>query len=109
MSCLHIHALGPAPLRPSVGPQAATKRMVSLFDLLPFWIGAALAGVVWAMQPYPGTAWRWVVILAAALFGWAFGRLLMKGVAHVLAAKCARRSEEHTSELQSRQYLVCRL
>src|SRR3712207_7276694 len=23
--------------------------------------------------------------------------------------RCARRSEEHTSELQSRQYLVCRL
>src|SRR3712207_7945967 len=25
------------------------------------------------------------------------------------AARCAARSEEHTSELQSRQYLVCRL
>src|SRR3712207_7789938 len=25
------------------------------------------------------------------------------------AARCSRRSEEHTSELQSRQYLVCRL
>src|SRR3712207_7234594 len=25
------------------------------------------------------------------------------------AADCTRRSEEHTSELQSRQYLVCRL
>src|SRR3712207_7199370 len=25
------------------------------------------------------------------------------------APACARRSEEHTSELQSRQYLVCRL
>src|SRR3712207_8284158 len=24
-------------------------------------------------------------------------------------SRCARRSEEHTSELQSRQYLVCRL
>src|SRR3712207_8014015 len=24
-------------------------------------------------------------------------------------ARCSRRSEEHTSELQSRQYLVCRL
>src|SRR3712207_7883147 len=28
---------------------------------------------------------------------------------HHLAAELARRSEEHTSELQSRQYLVCRL
>src|SRR3712207_8643739 len=28
---------------------------------------------------------------------------------HVLLRNDARRSEEHTSELQSRQYLVCRL
>src|SRR3712207_7562689 len=28
---------------------------------------------------------------------------------HAGAGMCARRSEEHTSELQSRQYLVCRL
>src|SRR3712207_8484162 len=28
---------------------------------------------------------------------------------HPAAAAMARRSEEHTSELQSRQYLVCRL
>src|SRR3712207_6866035 len=28
---------------------------------------------------------------------------------HVLPARPALRSEEHTSELQSRQYLVCRL
>src|SRR3712207_7979171 len=28
---------------------------------------------------------------------------------HALAALRSRRSEEHTSELQSRQYLVCRL
>src|SRR3712207_7616916 len=27
----------------------------------------------------------------------------------VVALACAQRSEEHTSELQSRQYLVCRL
>src|SRR5947209_10241235 len=29
--------------------------------------------------------------------------------AHQGRAACGRRSEEHTSELQSRQYLVCRL
>src|SRR3712207_8857656 len=29
--------------------------------------------------------------------------------AHVMGATLAVRSEEHTSELQSRQYLVCRL
>src|SRR3712207_8237273 len=31
------------------------------------------------------------------------------GSASSTAAGCPRRSEEHTSELQSRQYLVCRL
>src|SRR3712207_8595875 len=31
------------------------------------------------------------------------------GVSRQLDAAVARRSEEHTSELQSRQYLVCRL
>src|SRR3712207_8621656 len=29
--------------------------------------------------------------------------------AHASASRCFHRSEEHTSELQSRQYLVCRL
>src|SRR3712207_6950122 len=29
--------------------------------------------------------------------------------AHMARQRAARRSEEHTSELQSRQYLVCRL
>src|SRR3712207_6940846 len=32
-----------------------------------------------------------------------------KTVNDLLAEKIAKRSEEHTSELQSRQYLVCRL
>src|SRR3712207_7587756 len=31
------------------------------------------------------------------------------GATHHQAKACRRRSEEHTSELQSRQYLVCRL
>src|SRR5258707_7343118 len=34
---------------------------------------------------------------------------LAKIAASPFAASCKRRSEEHTSELQSRQYLVCRL
>src|SRR5258707_2388827 len=34
--------------------------------------------------------------------------LLAAGLAHIMAASVLR-SEEHTSELQSRQYLVCRL
>src|SRR5947209_15605845 len=33
----------------------------------------------------------------------------MRRPACAIAVRCTRRSEEHTSELQSRQYLVCRL
>src|SRR3712207_7819875 len=37
-------------------------------------------------------------------------RLATRGLPRsLLARRCSRRSEEHTSELQSRQYLVCRL
>src|SRR3712207_8094219 len=49
------------------------------------------------------------------LLGSAGGRLdlLLRGAGRVRLLLCrsrrARRSEEHTSELQSRQYLVCRL
>src|SRR3712207_6887501 len=43
----------------------------------------------------PGSAWRW------------FARLCVLLV--VIGTALAARSEEHTSELQSRQYLVCRL
>src|SRR3712207_7405990 len=35
--------------------------------------------------------------------------LLISTLAGCLRPPCIRRSEEHTSELQSRQYLVCRL
>src|SRR3712207_8315666 len=60
--------------------------------------------------------------LAGCLLGWAFVRLSLErgfalAVAHHFAWKglaygaflAGGRSEEHTSELQSRQYLVCRL
>src|SRR3712207_8759131 len=36
-------------------------------------------------------------------------RLRRKGVSYIVAVGVNARSEEHTSELQSRQYLVCRL
>src|SRR3712207_8927475 len=36
-------------------------------------------------------------------------RIALLALAALLVASCGRRSEEHTSELQSRQYLVCRL
>src|SRR3712207_8037646 len=35
--------------------------------------------------------------------------VLLTGLVRGLVETAARRSEEHTSELQSRQYLVCRL
>src|SRR3712207_9431574 len=40
------------------------------------------------------------------IFTLVFAAMLMK---YGVDAGCAGRSEEHTSELQSRQYLVCRL
>jgi hypothetical protein len=64
--------------------------MVSLFDMLPLYVGAALAGVVWAMQPFPGTAWRWIASIAAAMIGWLLCRLCLKGVGHALDAKCKK-------------------
>src|SRR6202044_4157521 len=33
----------------------------------------------------------------------------MNGILYMITAYCANRSEEHTSELQSRENLVCRL
>src|SRR3712207_8164826 len=40
---------------------------------------------------------------------WTEGGVTIRGRTKVLAHLGQRRSEEHTSELQSRQYLVCRL
>ena len=50
--------------------------------------------------------WRVWWIAAASAFGMgAVGSLAVRGIIEVNL----HRSEEHTSELQSRQYLVCRL
>src|SRR3712207_7921746 len=45
----------------------------------------------------------------AILEGFYLGQETGTGVADVLFGDYNQRSEEHTSELQSRQYLVCRL
>src|SRR3712207_8931247 len=74
------------------------RSTLSLHDALPIWfarVKAAWAGA--AISSSAATAARTRRIRAP----W----LLQRDVA-VLAL---RRSEEHTSELQSRQYLVCRL
>src|SRR3712207_8821896 len=47
------------------------------------------------------------LILTYALFRWGSGREAASGLGIILLWQ--PRSEEHTSELQSRQYLVCRL
>src|SRR3712207_8586978 len=48
--------------------------------------------------------------VCAAITPWNFPNgMITRKVGPALAAGCTMRSEEHTSELQSRQYLVCRL
>src|SRR3712207_8904466 len=52
----------------------------------------------------------WHVLLAQAggvMLGLSFALARLRGA--LQASKWSKRSEEHTSELQSRQYLVCRL
>src|SRR3712207_7390954 len=72
------------------GVQARVDYTVSIRDL-----AAAQREVgAWA----PTVRWPNRVLFVAAL-----------GYATVVGAFSGRRSEEHTSELQSRQYLVCRL
>src|SRR3712207_9307760 len=75
---------------------------LSLHDALPIW---TRGGSYWILSFSPdqaccGAGYRTASGLLLGQFGYAFpqqGPLL------------AKRSEEHTSELQSRQYLVCRL
>src|SRR3712207_8265063 len=74
--------------------------------------------VIWAMQ-YDAmgvvSALRETSVVYAALIGRFFlgeelsPRRIASCLAVALGAACLARSEEHTSELQSRQYLVCRL
>src|SRR3712207_7907066 len=49
--------------------------------------------------------------ILAACGAWPDSRVRWSGGirSYRLSSTCAKRSEEHTSELQSRQYLVCRL
>src|SRR3712207_7372206 len=67
-----------------------TKDKVSLFSKY-YSIIALSFFITWIVAPQNNLS-----VLSAVLFMFFFGG-------------CAARSEEHTSELQSRQYLVCRL
>src|SRR3712207_7293108 len=82
---------------------------LSLHDALPISLAdlpAAFSSVGLLLQPVAGAVLAWA-ILGEAL-GWRQalgGAIVLTGIVLVLQP----RSEEHTSELQSRQYLVCRL
>src|SRR3712207_8681231 len=63
---------------------------LSLHDALPIWVrttrGKSTSFSGWSLAPARSGCWKWKS-----------------------SARARSRSEEHTSELQSRQYLVCRL
>src|SRR3712207_6947512 len=73
---------------------------LSLHDALPIYLAACAARGI-AVGNTPGVLTDATADLTIALL-LAAARRLPEGMAEV-------RSEEHTSELQSRQYLVCRL
>src|SRR5258707_2686613 len=56
----------------------------------------------------PSSTKLWTAATAPP-FGSAVGRMIATGPNFELRKMVGSRSEEHTSELQSRQYLVCRL
>src|SRR3712207_6952108 len=64
------------------------------------------AGAVAAGEPEPG---RQVQQRARRLLAARAGEQPLAVQDHDVLARARQRSEEHTSELQSRQYLVCRL
>src|SRR3712207_8080829 len=79
-------------------PRSTLFPYTTLFRSTTYALDLQLLGGVWILQTFPAiviglyTRWphRWALFV-----GWAVGMVY--------------RSEEHTSELQSRQYLVCRL
>src|SRR3712207_7051026 len=77
---------------------------LSLHDALPIWVGRRRWGMGWRSSRRRGR--RQEVVGPARKGGRCWGALTIgfgrRGV-------FGPRSEEHTSELQSRQYLVCRL
>src|SRR3712207_7104436 len=81
-------------------PRSTLFPYTTLFRSLACW---AVGALVFAALP-PGSAGRYV---AANAVYFAASVLVLVCVARAIWN--ASRSEEHTSELQSRQYLVCRL
>src|SRR5436309_16037257 len=83
-------------------PATSAIYTLTLHDALPIWASASLSGV-----GFPGPASRAssALIVSTARSGKA--RSFGSRAAYCSAS--ASRSEEHTSELQSRENLVCRL
>src|SRR3712207_7253013 len=82
---------------------------LSLHDALPIWsVPRGLSPVRYRPAWPPGAAGRTPPAAGRKAPNPA-GRRRRGGVARSRNAKRGTRSEEHTSELQSRQYLVCRL
>src|SRR3712207_7629584 len=62
-----------------------------------------------ALEPFEWAPDRWPTLDGATLARLAFQRLVKFACQGMSVDPSLARSEEHTSELQSRQYLVCRL
>src|SRR3712207_7057027 len=76
---------------------------LSLHDALPIYSASSLRRVV------GDAAWTSVSVASRACTSIPRRRRWRHIARPTSSTQCASRSEEHTSELQSRQYLVCRL
>src|SRR3712207_7790504 len=79
---------------------------LSLHDALPIFSGAGMPDGIGIWWSGPGS-WRWKLACRLKI-GRPCWMATTRRVAELLPSR-VRRSGEHTSELQSRQYLVCRL
>src|SRR3712207_6897417 len=99
---------------PPVAPAAGPRDVVPLGEATRAWFAISLqtfggpAGQIAVMQRVLVEEKRWVG-QRRFLFALSYCTLLPGPEAQQLATYVGWRSEEHTSELQSRQYLVCRL
>src|SRR5947209_19838647 len=93
--------------------------MLCVLILVLFWIFLFIATIITSFFFFNDTATTQIYTLslhdALPIYDCNSGRAIISGCAHPSTrfrstrAYSYRRSEEHTSELQSRQYLVCRL
>src|SRR2546422_5757719 len=93
------------PPRSTLFPYTTLFRSAALGGVVGLWGGVALAWVVSLISPLPARVTLWSVAVALGL-GASVGVIF--GVYPAMRA-AKLRSEEHTSELQSRLHLVCRL